>query len=208
MITQLLKNDQPLYQAVLLGSACAIVGLALVVGHMLTRDAIAKEEEADRLFSLNQVLPQSLYDNRPLEESYSALHSAFMQPATLMIARKENEVTGMAIQARIAGWGGPIDFIVGTNPYGEVLGVRVISHKETPGLADKIEIAKSDWITRFDGRHMTDTNWAVKKDQGDFDQFTGATITPRAIVKGVYAALELQKNWRPDSELDQQRTEE
>ena len=198
---QLLNRDQPLYQAVLLGSACAIVGLALIFGHTATHEAISQAEKADQLSSLNQVLPADLYDNNPLVESQLVDHPSLMQEATLMLARKEGEVTAVAIQGRVAGWGGPIDFIAATDRIGNVLGVRVISHKETPGLADKIEIAKSDWITSFNGKHLTDTRWAVKKDNGDFDQFTGATITPRALVKGVYAALEIQREWQqhPDS---------
>jgi electron transport complex protein RnfG len=86
-----------------------------------------------------------------------------------------------------------IRLIVGISPVGQVIGVRVTKHKETPGLGDQIETTKSDWIYSFNDRSLTnpeDSNWLVKKDGGDFDQMTGATITPRAIVKAVKQSLE------------------
>jgi electron transport complex protein RnfG len=91
------------------------------------------------------------------------------------------------------GYGGAIELLVGVNANGEITGVRVVPpHNETPGLGDKIETKKSDWIYSFDGKSLTNPKpegWAVKKDGGDFDSFTGATITPRAVVDAVYNAL-------------------
>ena len=195
----LLDRNQPLYQALLLGGACAVVALALVAGYEATHTAIADAEEQDRLNSLNEVLPSSLYDNNPLIAPQPAVHSDLMQAATLMQATAAGKLSAIAIQGRVAGWGGPIDFILATDPAGNILGVRVISHKETPGLADKIEIAKSNWITAFNGHSLNDRHWAVIKDGGDFDQFTGATITPRAMVRGIHAALELQQQWQQNA---------
>lgn len=86
------------------------------------------------------------------------------------------------------GYNGKIELLIAINVDGSVSGVRTLSHKETPGLGDKIETRKSDWITSFSGKRIideTDTRWAVIKDGGMFDQFTGATITPRAVVKTV-----------------------
>lgn len=91
------------------------------------------------------------------------------------------------------GYSGNIELLVGINADSSLAGVRVLSHKETPGLGDKIELSKSDWILAFDGAHMAengDDSWAVKKDGGRFDQFTGATITPRAIVNATARAIE------------------
>jgi RnfABCDGE-type electron transport complex G subunit len=100
------------------------------------------------------------------------------------------------------GYNGVITLWIGVSRTGEVLGVRVIKHKETPGLGDKIEPAISDWIHTFKGKsllNLADKDWAVKKDGGVFDQFSGATITPRAVVSAVNAGLERfeieQTNW-------------
>jgi len=90
------------------------------------------------------------------------------------------------------GYNGNIDFIMAINNDGSVSGIRVLKHQETPGLGDKIEIRKSDWITSFTGKKIRsedDSRWAVTKDNGMFDQFTGATITPRAVVNGVKSTL-------------------
>ena len=89
------------------------------------------------------------------------------------------------------GYSGAIQLLVGADFNGTVLGTRVTEHHETPGLGDKIELRLSDWITHFAGKKISgadDANWAVKKDGGDFDQFTGATITPRAVVNAVKRA--------------------
>ena len=88
---------------------------------------------------------------------------------------------------------GDIDVILGLAADGKVLGARVLAHKETPGLGDKIEVAKGDWILAFDGLSLGNPppeRWAVKKDGGDFDQFSGATITPRAVVRALKGGLE------------------
>ncbi|WP_369855515.1 electron transport complex subunit RsxG [Candidatus Thalassolituus haligoni] len=192
-------RDQPLYQALLLGGACAIVSLLLVLGNLGTQQSIADHQIADKLAMLAQVLPQSYYDNDPLSDTAQLSSPALDGPATLMLARRNGEITALALQLSIAGWGGIIDMILATTPEGELLGVRIISHKETPGLADKIERPKSDWITGFDGKSLANTSeqqWAVQKDGGRFDQFTGATITPRAVVKGVHQGLLLLNQWR------------
>ena len=82
--------------------------------------------------------------------------------------------------------------LIAVDARGRVLGVRVLSHSETPGLGDGIEAARSDWILGFDGRSLDNTppaDWAVRKDGGAFDQFTGATVTPRAVVWAVHDGL-------------------
>jgi electron transport complex protein RnfG len=84
--------------------------------------------------------------------------------------------------------------LLGVDADGRVLGARVLSHAETPGLGDKIEVARDDWILSFDGKSLGEPpreRWAVRKDGGDFDQFSGATITPRAVVSAVKSGLEL-----------------
>lgn len=197
-----LQRSHPVFQALLLGTICAIVSLVLIGGHYATSTSINREEQADRIDTLNQVLPQGRYDNDPLAETLSYPNNKLLAPATLMLARKEGEVTATALQMKVAGWGGPLELIVATTPDGEILGARVLNHHETPGLGDKIERGKSDWITRFSGHSLANTaekQWAVKKDYGSFDQFTGATITPRSVVAGIHTALEIQAQWQTEA---------
>jgi len=108
------------------------------------------------------------------------------------IARQDDNPVAAVIEATAPdGYSGVIQLLVGADFNGTVLGTRVTEHHETPGLGDKIELRISDWITRFSGKKIdgaNDTHWAVKKDGGDFDQFTGATITPRAVVNAVKRA--------------------
>ncbi len=182
------------YQALSLGLVCALVALALLLGHQLTRQRIADAELQDRLAVLRQVLPQALYDNNPLADAYR-LEDAELGTLEVYPARREGQLTATAFQVSTIGYGGPISQLIALDVEGRILGVRVLSHKETPGLADKIEVSRSDWIKSFDGLSLASTplqQWAVKKDGGRFDQFAGATITPRAIVRGVVKALELQ----------------
>ena len=108
------------------------------------------------------------------------------------VAYKNELPVAIAIEAIAPdGYNGEIKLIVGVNNHGEILGVRTLSHQETPGLGDKIDLRKSDWVTHFSGKLFKDnTNmWKVKKDGGQFDQFTGATITPRTYVKAIANAL-------------------
>ena len=110
------------------------------------------------------------------------------------------KIIGVAFQVTAGtGYAGPIEMIMGIDMQGKLLGVRVVAHKETPGLGDKIEVAKSKWITLFDGLSIGNPEkdkWAVKKDGGNFDQFTGATITPRAVVKAIKHGLEMFEKHR------------
>jgi electron transport complex protein RnfG len=148
---------------------------------------------------LAQVLPQNYYDNDPLSETLELHSDSLVGPAVLMLARKNGELSACAMQLSTAGWGGVMQIIMAIKPNGELLGVRIISHKETPGLADKIEREKSDWITSFDGKSLINVStkgWAVKKDGGEFDQFTGATITPRSVVRGIHQGLLLFQQWQ------------
>ena len=116
------------------------------------------------------------------------------KPLDIYIAKKEQRIVAVAYQIIAPdGYAGPIALMLGINIKGEILGVRIISHKETPGLGDKIEEKKDDWILSFDGLSSGNTkrdDWAVKKDGGRFDQFSGATITPRSVVKAIQRGLD------------------
>ncbi|QGG79804.1 electron transport complex subunit RsxG [Litorivicinus lipolyticus] len=110
---------------------------------------------------------------------------------TVSVGRLDDRLTGYAIPVvTTQGYSGPIAMVIGITPDGTVSGVRVTQHRETPGLGDKIDLAKSPWVRDFDGTHLNNRNWAVRPDGGDFDAFTGATITPRAVVAAVERALQ------------------
>ncbi|NOI94735.1 MULTISPECIES: electron transport complex subunit RsxG [Vibrio] len=170
--------------------ACASTGLVAVT-HYLTKDQIKQQEQAQLLSVLNQVIPHDLHDNE-LFSSCTLVQAEELgteQAMPAYIAKINGEPSAIAIEAIAPdGYNGAIKVIVGMKIDGTILGTRVLSHQETPGLGDKIDLRVSDWILSFAGKQVTDSNldrWKVRKDGGDFDQFTGATITPRAVVKSV-----------------------
>ncbi|MEZ9438167.1 electron transport complex subunit RsxG [Vibrio atlanticus] len=175
--------------------ACASTGLVAVT-HYLTKDQIKQQEQAQLLSVLNQVIPHDLHDNE-LFSSCTLVQTEELgteQAMPVYIAKINGEPSAIAIEAIAPdGYNGAIKVIVGMKIDGTILGTRVLSHQETPGLGDKIDLRVSDWILSFAGKQVTDSNldrWKVRKDGGDFDQFTGATITPRAVVKSVKQAVQ------------------
>lgn len=182
------------FQGIVLGVICTIVTLLLLIGARLTADTIALRVAEDRLANLDQVLPSSLYDNNPINDAIAVTDIQLgTTPVQVYPARQRDEFTAAAFQVSTSGYGGPMTLMLAVDVRGVILGVRVLDHKETPGLADKIEISRSHWIESFNGLSLANTDtprWAVKKDGGQFDQFTGATITPRAVVKGVHEGLQ------------------
>ncbi len=170
--------------------ACGCTALVSVT-HFLTKETISRQKQEQLKFTLNQVIPHELHDN----ELFSActlirseqLGSSEAMPA--YIATKHGKPSAIAMEVIAPnGYNGKIKLIVGINYSGEITGTRVLSHNETPGLGDKIDIRISDWIYSFNGKRVSQqnlSNWNVKKDGGRFDQFTGATITPRAVVRAV-----------------------
>lgn len=188
------------YQAMLLGGVCYLVSMLLIGGKLSTEQLIEQHIINDQLMMLEQVLPADSYNNNPLTEAtLIEFPEYFKEPVKILPAKTGNQLSGAALIATTPGWGGDMQFIVGLDELGTVQGVRVISHKETPGLADKIELSKDQWILSFNGKSLGNTSkiqWAVEKDGGEFDQFTGATITPRALVNGVYDTLQVYQTWR------------
>lgn len=181
-----------LKHALILGGFCLGFGVVLAMTERVAVDDIAARAREDRLNSLSQVLPEKLYDNNPLGAVLS-LRDDEGKDVTVYRATKDGKVTGLAYEIRGTGYAGEIKLMMGVDAEGRILGVRVLAHKETPGLGDKIEVKKGDWILRFDGLSLGNPateKWAVKKDGGQFDQFTGATITPRGVVKAVRRGLE------------------
>ncbi len=180
------------YHAALLAGVCGICGMLILMSLTATKDRIEQELINDKRKMLEQIIPSSVFDNQ-ITQDVLIIESELSDSLEVNIGLKNGSVSAVAFQSQADGYGGAIKVILGINPKGELLGVRVISHAETPGLGDKIEINKDDWITSFDGKsleNLTLEQWAVKKDGGEFDQFTGATITPRAVVQAVYLGLQ------------------
>lgn len=177
----------------LLGAFALGCSTLLAFGNNFTRDEIALRQAEDLQATLVQTVPPALHDNDLLADPLQ-IARAGAAPVTVYRARQGNEVTAVAYSwSTEAGYGGPISLIVGVSREGRIIGVRVLSHSETPGLGDKIDIRKSDWVRSFDGRTFdpgATQHWAVRKDGGDFDQFAGATITPRAVVGAVRESLQ------------------
>lgn len=179
------------YHAGLLAGMALIVSALLAIGNNQTHAEIDLRLAEDMRASIDMVIPKSLYDNDLLAEPTIMLTDAG-EEKTIYVARKDHKVVAVAFMMTQQGYAGPINIMLGVNQKGEILGTRVISHLETPGLGDKIEANKNDWILGFDGLSLENTpmtQWAVKKDGGKFDQFSGATITPRAVVKAVTMGL-------------------
>lgn len=175
----------------------AIVGTTLLAAvNFLTADRIAAQERRVMLEQLGQIIPDQ-YDNVLLDDRFSFQdehHFPKGQQVLAYRARSQGEPVAVVLKFKaINGYNGDIGLLAGINADGSLRGVRVISHKETPGLGDYIEMEKSDWIKGFQGKSLENPSaagWAVQRDGGEFDQFTGATITPRAVVEAVRGALE------------------
>ncbi len=179
------------YQALLLGGFAFLATALLVLGNLATKDAIAERKAEDLRASLSQVIPPRIHDNDLLEHPME-MEGPDGQPLTIYRAIRDKQVTGLAYEIVGPGYAGDIRLILGLDAKGEVLGVRVLSHAETPGLGDKIEASRDDWILGFNGLSMGDPpeqEWYVDKDGGRFDSFSGATITPRGVVKAIRDGL-------------------
>ena len=175
-----------------------VVGTAILAyTYTVTRPAIQHNEDAARLKLIAETLIPGSYDNNPLTDALTLPpHKLLGTDATSQVwrARKGGQPAALVLEATAPdGYSGKINLLVGIGADGRITGVRVVSHKETPGLGDYIDIAKSKWIEIFNGKSVTQpaaSGWQVKKDGGQFDYMAGATITPRAVVKAVHHALE------------------
>lgn len=200
-------TEHPIFQSMsrngLILAAFAIAATVLVVGTAkLTAPRIAAQQQQELLNVLNQLLPANMHDN-DLVASCTLVGQQKVYRATLkgqalnakgQALNDEPTDIPQALALEVTapnGYSGAIKLLVAFNLNGTVAGVRVLDHKETPGLGDKIELRKDDWILSFNGLTVTgpdDKRWAVKRDGGQFDAFTGATITPRAVVQAVKQA--------------------
>jgi electron transport complex protein RnfG len=183
----------------------AVVTTLLIVGTQLsTKDEIALQIRQAEEKALLQVIPRERHDNSMLDDTIPAGPEAqglgLRSEKRIYLAKSGGEIIAAIVPITAPdGYTGDIDLIVGINRDGSIAGVRALSHKETPGLGDKVDLRKSEWILGFNGHSLSNPTldrWAVKKDKGEFDQFTGATITPRAVVAAVLRALQFAQNNR------------
>jgi len=169
---------------------------ALSISYFITKSPIDESDAKAKRIFLNQVIPADLYDNNLVKDTISIEPSPMLgnkKNIDVYRAKKNNQVIAVIIESVAPdGYSGEIKTLVGIDHEDKILGVRVIAHKETPGLGDYIEIDKSQWIKNFDLKSLnkvSEKQWTVKKDGGDFDYVSGATITPRAVIKSTYKCL-------------------
>jgi len=176
----------------------SLIGIGLVsLTHSVTHEKIAENERLFVLKNLRELIPDSLYDNdlleNPLKISDSSAFGSEHEVTVYRAFKDKKLVAIVASPTAPDGYNGSIKLLIAIQENGELIGVRAVSHHETPGLGDAIDTNKSDWIYSFNGLSLQNPdikNWRVKRDGGEFDQFTGATITPRAIVKMVLKTLQ------------------
>ena len=185
-----------LKNALVLGAFAILTVGIVAITQLGTAKRIEAAQREAKVQALAQILPAGSYDNHLLDNIRDVNDPLLGNkgPTAAYLATRNGEPSAVILQATAPdGYSGSISRLIGILADGRLAGVRVISHKETPGLGDKIELAKSSWINSFVGTSLQspdESGWAVKKDGGQFDQFAGATITPRAVVKAVHKALQ------------------
>ena len=188
------------FQTGILAGFALLASVLLGVTNCSTEDTIQQRLDEDLKKSLEEVVPAALHDNDMLQDTLTIPSGNFnigANETNVYLAKESGKVTAVCFKFIAPdGYSGAINMIMSVDREGNILGVRVLNHKETPGLGDKIEVAKSDWILNFVGRSLDNllpAQWAVKKDGGIFDQFAGATITPRKSVQAINRGLQLFK---------------
>ncbi len=189
-------RTRPLRAALLLAAAATVTVGVVAIVHDLARPRIEANERAQRIARLAEVLGDTKYDNDLVDDVVIVRNPELLgtdEPMPVHRARLAGRPVAALITAVAPdGYSASIRLLVAVGADGRLIGVRVLSHKETPGLGDRIDRRKSSWIESFAGRALGDPplqRWKVRKDGGDFDQFTGATVTPRAVVGAVRNAL-------------------
>ena len=191
------STSHPVIRSSVLLGLIALLGTALLAGvNELTHERILEQEKRRVLQQLNAIVPTALYNNDLLKDVIEIKDEvSFRHPAAVTVYRARMDGQPVAVMMLVTapdGYNGDIRLLAGIDAAGTVLGVRVVSHRETPGLGDPIEAEKSDWILGFTKKSLRNPEtdgWAVKRDGGQFDQFTGATISPRAVVRTVHNTL-------------------
>lgn len=198
------------YQAGVLAGFALAAAILLGLADLITRGVIELRLQEDLKASLEQVVPAELHDNDLLNDIVSiAAGDADLgsEQIVVYLAKQQGQVSAVSFKfVAPDGYAGPISLVMGIDRNGEILGVRVIAHVETPGLGDKIELSKSKWVLSFNGKslnNLTVEQWAVKKDGGVFDQFAGATITPRKVVQAIHRGLKFYREHQSELLNDQ-----
>jgi len=187
------------YSVLVAGALLALFSVSaaglVAITHVATADRIAHNERQALLDQLAVIVPTEHVTNDMAQDHIEVSDRDRLGADRTVVyrARQGDKPAGVVLTPVVPdGYAGPIRLLVAVLPDGTLGGVRVLSHRETPGLGDKIEEAKSDWVLDFTGRSLEDpapARWKVRRDGGDFDQFTGATITPRSVVKAVKNTL-------------------
>ncbi len=194
-MNEIIRNARK--DALTLVAFAAVFTLMMAFVHQITKAPIEKSEAEARMALFAQIIPPSMHDNDVLKDTIQIAPNPLLgnkQPSVANRARVNHQPQAIILEAIAPdGYSGDIKLLIAIKYDGTVSGVRVLTHKETPGLGDYIDIAKDNWIKLFDGESLTRTGeaeWKVKKDSGKFDYMAGATITPRAVVKAVHKALQ------------------
>jgi len=188
--------------ALLLGTAAVLCVFAVAAVNEITKTEIEQQQLASKLNTLVEVMPELAGNTDILKDCVAVLDTQLLgkdAKQKIYRYRTEGQLKAYLMETTAPdGYSGAIEVLAAIRPDSEVIGVRVLSHKETPGLGDKVELRKTPWILSFNGQTVAsaeDKSFAVKKDGGQFDQFAGATITPRAVVKAVKnAAVYIQQH--------------
>ena len=193
-------RPQVKFQAGVLAGFALLAAILLGVADLATRGVIEMRVREDLQANLAQVVPAEWHDNDLLQDSVlldAKDNNLGSEQIEVYLAKKAGIVNAVCFKfVAPDGYAGPISLVMGVDRTGEILGVRVIAHVETPGLGYKIEVTKSKWVLGFNGKSLDNLSveqWAVKKDGGVFDQFSGATITPRKVVQAIKRGLDFYK---------------
>lgn len=185
--------------SLLLGAFALVTTAVLAFTAEFTKERIAQAERAAQQKALFEIVPRNTHDNDMLVDTINVPEAAWAglglkSGGKIHVARHVDETIAVIIPAVAPdGYSGDIRMVIGINVDGSIAGVRIVDHHETPGLGDKIDIKKTPWVLAFNGKSSKTPElwrWKVKKDGGDFDQFAGATITPRAVVNQIRRVLE------------------
>lgn len=183
--------------AILLALFSVITAGGIAATYISTRDMIAANKRAVEEATLLQLVPRDSHNNSMLDEAFMVQDSAFLnltEPAKAYIARQDGQPVAVILPVIAPdGYSGKIKLMIGVWANGTLAGVRAIEHHETPGLGDKVDLKKSKWVLGFNGKSLNNPApalWKVRKDKGVFDQFTGATITPRAVTAATFRTLQ------------------
>lgn len=172
----------------------ALTALLIAATYTLTKNAISSNIKEQASIKLYEIIGQTPFDNDVFAQTITLDGQPFgySDPIKAHVATHQGKVQTLVFPViSKQGYSGDITLLLGVNADSSIAGVRVVSHTETPGLGDKLELKKSPWLLDFNGKtKQQESDWAVKKDGGQFDQFTGATITPRAVVNAIGGALD------------------